>query len=410
MSAAPIQRFSPRVAGACAVVLLAFVLLAVPVASAEPASDATSSTSSDSADEAAAADPAERPIERRERLEREIERLRADRDRLQREERGLVGRLEALEAEARLLDARLEDTRAQLAETEASLAEISAEERSLSARLSDQREALAEHMRVLWRLGPAARVRPVLEAPDADRLAAGLRLVEELTRRRDELVRSIEEDRVAASLLRTQREAREAELDALEEEARAARDSLGRAIASRRRILERIRDDAEVRARAIAELERASERLGETIAGLRPDEPVSLDVQAFRGALRMPVEGRVSRAFGDRRDPRFGTRIPHPGWDIAAEFGTPVTPVFEGRVVFADWFRAYGLTVIVDHGESVHSVYAHLSAITSGAGAFVTPETIIGRVGDTGSLRGSVLYFEIRDGGKAEDPATWIDR
>ena len=116
------------------------------------------------------------------------------------------------------------------------------------------------------------------------------------------------------------------------------------------------------------------------------------------------------RAFGDRREPQFGTVLPHRGWDIDAPHGAEVRAVFDGRVVWASWFRGYGLLVVIDHGDGVHSVYAHLSAIVVANGAEVSRGQVIGRVGDTGALGGPGLYLEIRRAGRAEDPANWIRR
>ena len=82
--------------------------------------------------------------------------------------------------------------------------------------------------------------------------------------------------------------------------------------------------------------------------------------------------------------------------------------MFDGKVVWAAWFRGYGLLVVIDHGHGVHSVYGHLSVITAANGADVVKGQSVGKVGDTGSFDGPSLYLEIRDGGKAEDPARWI--
>ena len=351
------------------------------------------------------------PADRLARVRREIARLEQERDRLARREKGVLGTLERLAAEARLLDARVEELDLRARQERAALARLAEERERLSARLAEERARLAETVRLLGRLGPVGRLRLVLEARDADRLAAGLRFVHELTARQREIVAGIRADEAALRKTEEQVRARQERLEALAAEARAARRKLARTIASRRRLLARVRAERETREQALAELREAADELARAIRAGGAAELPGLDVRRFRGLLPMPVaRGRVTVPFGDRRDPRFGTRIPHPGWDVDAPFGEPVRAIFDGTVVYADWLRGYGLVLVLDHGHGVHSVYAHLSMILAPRGTRVGQGDEIGRVGDTGSLKGPYLYLEVREDGRPVDPARWIRR
>ena len=351
------------------------------------------------------------PAARLSRVRREIARLEAERDRLARREKGVLGTLERLAAEARLLDARVEELDLRARQERAELACLQEERERLAERLADERARLAETVRLLGRLGPVGRLRLVLEARDADRLAAGLRFVHELTARQREIVAGIRADEVALRKTEEQVRARQERLEALAAEARAARRKLARTIASRKRLLARVRAERETREQALAELREAADELARAIRAGGAAEMPKLDVRRFRGLLPMPVDrGRVTVLFGDRRDPRFGTRIPHPGWDVDAPFGEPVRAIFDGTVVYADWLRGYGLVLVLDHGHGVHSVYAHLSMILAPRGTRVGQGDEIGRVGDTGSLKGPYLYLEVREDGRPVDPARWIRR
>ena len=66
------------------------------------------------------------------------------------------------------------------------------------------------------------------------------------------------------------------------------------------------------------------------------------------------------------------------------------------------------MTAIVDHGGGVASVYAHADVLVVAKGESVVRGQQLGKVGETGSLRGPYLYFEMRDGGKPVDPAGWL--
>ncbi|MDQ7006157.1 MAG: M23 family metallopeptidase [Acidobacteriota bacterium] len=319
-----------------------------------------------------------------------------------------MGKIDRLAAEARLLDARREKLALERHDLETQIARTRSEEERERRRLEASRRLFRSTALLLRRIGPLGQLRPLLDVPDAERLAAVLRLGRELSRRRQEQVREIQQALVRLAELVERRQRQQAELARLERQAAAARRRLAGAIATRKELIAAIRRDTERRRQALAELHRAREELSAVLAGLTSSREIRLDIHAFRGLLDRPVKGRVTAAFGDRRDPRFGTVIPHPGWDIDADFGRRVRAPFEGRVAFADWFRGYGLVVVLDHGRGVHTVYAHLSAVLVEVGDRLDKGDVLGRVGDTGSLRGPYLYLEIREAGRAVDPAGWF--
>lgn len=124
--------------------------------------------------------------------------------------------------------------------------------------------------------------------------------------------------------------------------------------------------------------------------------------------LPWPSDGRVRARFGDRVDLAFGTVTRHHGIDIAARAGTRVRAVARGTVVYADWLPGFGQTIIVAHPYAVHSVHAHLQRMHVRVGQGVDAQESLGLVGDTGSHRGSVLYFELRKEGQPQDPLRWL--
>ena len=89
--------------------------------------------------------------------------------------------------------------------------------------------------------------------------------------------------------------------------------------------------------------------------------------------------------------------------------GEPVYATAAGRVRFADWFRGYGRMLILDHGEGYFTVMGHLDALDVTVGQEVAAGDRVGAAGETGSLSGARLYFEIRSGADAVDPAEWLE-
>jgi septal ring factor EnvC (AmiA/AmiB activator) len=127
-----------------------------------------------------------------------------------------------------------------------------------------------------------------------------------------------------------------------------------------------------------------------------------------RHGLLPPVEGPVRAGFGRVVDPEFGTRTIRNGIEFEAPSGAPVWAPADGRVLFAGWFRGYGQIVILDHGSGSVTVSGYLDEVAVQVGASVRAGARIGSVGETGSLSGPGLYFEVRREGKPVDPLQWL--
>ena len=138
------------------------------------------------------------------------------------------------------------------------------------------------------------------------------------------------------------------------------------------------------------------------------DLVIDADFASFKGNLVWPTVGKVVSRFGKRKHPTLKTITENSGIDIRVKEGTEVVSVLTGRVTSITWIRGFGNTVIIDHGRGYYSVYTHLSAI------FVTPsETVatgqrIASVGETGSLEGSELHFEIWHNREKQNPLHWL--
>lgn len=126
--------------------------------------------------------------------------------------------------------------------------------------------------------------------------------------------------------------------------------------------------------------------------------------------LQLPVTAahRVSSRFGMRRHPIHGDVRMHTGLDLAAPIGTPVSAAAAGRVVAAGSRGGYGLTVDIDHGGGLLTRYAHLNRIEVERGDRLAAGQRLGTVGMTGTVTGPHLHLEVREHGRAVDPADWL--
>jgi murein hydrolase activator len=286
------------------------------------------------------------------------------------------------------------------------------EAETLEARLALTEGGLRDYLRETYKIGPARYLRVVTAASSPLQVAAGYRAIEAMSlgeAGRIEAYRA-DRDRFAAVLtdLRERRERLLSLKSTLEGKASELHDVRGQKAdvltglqrqqsAQRALLAELIQVEGEIRA------------LLDRLTRPGPAEAVpSLGFARYRGHLDWPARGRLSVPFGNVKHPRFSTEVPHPGVDIAAAPGQDVRAVFDGRVIFSDWFKGYGQMVVIDHGDSYLSIYGHVDERLVLTGQDVGRGDVIARSGQGGSFDEPGLYFEIRHDGKAEDPARWL--
>ena len=131
---------------------------------------------------------------------------------------------------------------------------------------------------------------------------------------------------------------------------------------------------------------------------------------SLKGRLPMPVPGEIVPQFGTSRHPRLGTITENTGIDIQAPMGALVRTVSDAQVGMVTWLRGFGNTLILDHQDGHYSVYAHLDEVHVAQGNWLRAGEVIGTVGDTGSLEGPRLHFEIWQKRTTQDPESWLTK
>lgn len=361
----------------------------------------------------AAPAPTEQSLQRAEleELRRRIASLTESLDTVRTEHDRLQQSLGSLERSIGRITQRLRTLDGSLAEQQRRHEELIVRKRALDADLAVQREALARQVRAAYAMGRQEYLKMLLNQEDPALVGRILAYYDYLNRARAERMAAIAErvrevTEVATQIARTQQR-----LARTREEIARDRVALQATYEQRSALLARLGSDIRSKEQHLARYRGDAQRLEELLAGIQDaieELPVAPDATqpfgALKGKLPWPVHGKMLARYGARRR-QSGLRWQ--GVLIGAPEGGKVEAVSQGRVVFADWMRGFGLLMIIDHGEGYMSLYGHNQSLGKRAGDWVEAGEAVATVGASGGQTRPGLYFEIRHQGKPTDPARW---
>ena len=131
---------------------------------------------------------------------------------------------------------------------------------------------------------------------------------------------------------------------------------------------------------------------------------------ALKGRLPWPANGRIIAKFGRQWNPKLKTTTENPGIDIKGQPGSAIRSIMGGVVTTITYIRGYGTTIIIDHGGGFYTVYSHVTNIQTNVDGEVRNGDVIAYMGDSGSINGSKLHFEIWGKGQKLDPEKWLTK
>jgi septal ring factor EnvC (AmiA/AmiB activator) len=249
----------------------------------------------------------------------------------------------------------------------------------------------------------------------------------DLSRRTKFIVMVLDQDRQTISTFLEQISSIEEKKTALQENRKSLEDTKERITDEKKQVtkkkktqselLKKIQQEKESHRVNVERLEREARELQSLIDSLEkqqvkgkvPSPPVkSTRFAKLKGKLPFPVQGKILSRYGKKVDPKLNTTFFQKGIEIAADKGDEVRAIHQGKVLYAQPFKGYGKIIIVDHGDSYYSLSGHLSKILKTPGDRVEAGEVIALAGETGSLKGPLLYFELRHQGKTVDPLPWL--
>ena len=289
----------------------------------------------------------------------------------------------------------------------------------LTAEVTEEEKFLADRVKILYELGRLNFAKAIFSS---DSFATLIRRYSYLTRLINYNVGTLNDFSQKLDLLQEETQKikeTEKELEVLSKQTRSVQKKILTHQEEKTLLLAKVRSEKETQLKALEELKQASQRLQGLIDKLDKQKTItSLPSLRFplgypfslKGKLDFPVEGKVVTFFGEHEDPELAAVSFNKGIEIAAQMRSPIKSVLKGTVIYSGWFKGYGNIIIIDHGFGLYTLFGHVSELLKQVGDSVTTGETIALVGDTGSLRGPNLYFEIRHHGQPLDPLGWLKK
>lgn len=336
-------------------------------------------------------------------------------------EKIILDEFNTLEQELNRNRSQVRKARSAIADLEEKIAQIQIQYKTLEKRINTREVYAAQRLVALYKLDWLGRIHFLASADSFFDFIQRKSALERILDNDNQVLKDLRDDQIQLELLLEQLQAAMAEKRSLELALQQEETKLKSRRQQRRAILDRIENEKSLELAALHNLEQAAKQISSTIEKAAPTpgpqkpslstgspgSPVS-PFDSYKGLLGWPVQGKVVSYFGPQKKGKFNVSTFQSGIDIQAERGEPVRAVAQGYTIFSSWFNGFGNMIIIDHGGHYYTVYAHLEEAFKVKGDRVEEGEVIATLGDSGSLLGPALHFEVRHHGKPTDPLLWI--
>ncbi len=355
-------------------------------------------------------------VEKRiEQINRQISELKSRLKEEEKRESSLLSSLEKIRLNKKLLQNEIESLNLRRSLVNRQLSDLKIKAAETEKTLQKEKEAVEKTLVTLYRYGRLDFMHFFLKAGNLETFLRESKNLTFLASFQGETINSYLKTIDQMKLLEKELKEKMAEADSLLQQARANQSRLAEEEAKNQKLLAEIKKNKTTYQQMVSELQESQEQLQHLLKRLQARE-ISLPspfipLYERKGNLPWPVTGRVITRFGKEKHPRFNTVTVNNGVEIAPSGqDRKIKAVHNGRVVFADYFQGYGNLVIIDHGLSYYTLYGHCASFLVRTGDLVRAGQDIALVGDSDSLKGECLYFEIRHKAKPVDPLQWLKR
>ena len=341
-------------------------------------------------------------------LEQDIRKMKELLETLNKERTATQSRIEKADKEISKIQKNINDLETRHREGQNEVKKIQGRQNILTAKSKQQKEQIARSLRSMYMNSSDSRLKLLLNQEDPEELSRQLTYLEYAQTAQLQAVKEYESTISELEQLGQQQNALVLRLSREKNELDKDRQRMLKQQAERQTLLKQISSRRQQGGRELSEMEQQHQKLAEVLAQIQSRQiESSQPFNNLKGKLQWPVPGRVLFSYNQKRP---DTRLSWPGIFIESNPGAPVRAVHDGRVIFSDWMRGYGLLTIVDHGNDYLTLYAHNEWTLKNEGEVVLAGEPLALSGQSGGQLSPGLYFEIRRKGNPENPASWLKR
>ena len=349
---------------------------------------------------------------RLEKLDRSISKLEKKLRSRDKQKDSLQNELKKVEVEASQLKGNLRKLGKEIRTVVAELSILRHQETDLQARIVQQADVIAEQIAAAHKLGDQEPIKLLLNQEDPQQIARVFKYYDYFLQARSEKITSYMNDVESLTEVIARISSQQLALKRSQSDLKSGQEKLRGRVAKRSVTLKQLDASLVSDKKKLGSLQRERSELEEILSAVEEavaDMTLPSNYKPFlsrKGKLSWPLKGRVAHSYGSQRSGELRWE----GWLISASAGTAVNAVHNGRIVFSNYLRGFGLLAIVDHGDGYMTLYAHNQELLKDTGDWVQSNELVARAGDTGGLNKPALYFEIRSQGKPADPKVWLEK
>jgi len=322
--------------------------------------------------------------------------------------RQLQNELESVEVNIALTVKAQQKTRAALSANNAQLKQLNTQKESIKLALSQQQESLSKLIRSAYMTGNYDFAKMLLNQQDAANFERTITYYQYLNKESTAKIAQFRQSVAELEEVNKQLAGKQQELEQIQAQQISQHKQLQKQQASRESTLVSIRSAIESDEAKLEILQQNEKNLIEAIAQAQrraeQQQQIYDGLSQYKGELLMPAKGELRRMFGRIRQ----GQVKWKGIVINGQVGSAVVAIHQGKVLYADWLRGFGLVTVIDHGDGFMSLYGHNQALLKQAGDAVTAGETIALLGQSGGKSSLNVYFELRNTVLPINPVGWL--
>ena len=322
-----------------------------------------------------------------------------------------------MDAQLTAIQANIDDLNDQIDTKTTEIEETTAELEEAEATEAAQYAAMKERIRFMYESGDAVYLELLITADSFGDMLNKAEYIEELSAYDRRMLEQYKLTVEYTAMCKSELEAEEAVLEEAKIAAEDEQNTMNALLEEKEVQLAAYESDIADKEAAIAEYDAELEEHASVMAAI--ESAIAAEREQLAEANRIKYDGgmftwpapsyvKISSEFGWRMHPTLGIEKFHDGLDMAAPGGSPILAAYYGKVVAAGYTNAMGNYIIIDHGDSLFTIYMHASALYVSTGDYVNAGQKIAAVGSTGRSTGNHLHFGVRLNGSYVSPWNYL--